>query len=190
MSPRFWTILGYDPADKKDLVSEWQDLINPEDLQMVLSNFAKHCKDPNYPYDQVVRYRHKNGSTVWVRCRGIAIRDQKGKPIRLLGAHTDLTKLKMTEEKVRQRTIELEETNKKHLATSKNWRGFFRFVPAVRRLGMIKAIGVRLKPIFGIGPMLSSHIVYVPNVPKNSMEIVRKTPNDDPPIENKDIFPS
>ncbi|MCZ6802316.1 MAG: PAS domain-containing protein, partial [Nitrospirae bacterium] len=70
MSPRFWTILGYDPADKKDLVSEWQDLINPEDLQMVLSNFAKHCKDPNYPYDQVVRYRHKNGSTVWVRCRG------------------------------------------------------------------------------------------------------------------------
>jgi PAS domain S-box-containing protein len=127
MSPRFWEVLGYDPSEKKHLSKEWQDLINPDDLKTALYNFAKHCEDSNHPYDQVVRYRHKDGHTVWVRCRGIAIRDETGKPIRMLGAHTDLTPQKIAEEKLRQKTIELEETNKKlqdALANIKVLRGF------------------------------------------------------------------
>lgn len=113
MSPRFWTLLGYDPTKMRHLSSEWQDLIHPDDLKVALDNFNKHCKDPDHPYDQVVRYRHKNGSTVWVRCRGIAIRDKTGKAIRMLGAHTDLTELKRTDENLKQRTLELEDANKK-----------------------------------------------------------------------------
>ncbi len=97
MSPRFWELLGFNPTEKKHLASEWQHRIFPEDLQVAIDNFNKHCADPNHPYDQVVRYRHKDGSTVWVRCRGIAIRDKTGKPIRMLGAHTDLTAFKRTE---------------------------------------------------------------------------------------------
>ena len=112
LSPRFWQLFGYDPSEKKHLASEWQDMINQEDLPIVLSNFSQHCEDPNHPYDQIVRYRHEDGSMVWVRCRGIAIRDHTGKPVRLLGAHTDLTALKRTEEELRQKTIELENTNK------------------------------------------------------------------------------
>ena len=112
MSPRFWELLGFDHKEMRPLASEWQDLIDPDDLKVALANFAKHCEDPNHPYDQVARYRHRDGSTVWVRCRGLAIRDNTGKPIRMLGAHTDLTQLKRTEEELRQRTVELEETNK------------------------------------------------------------------------------
>ncbi len=97
MSPSFWELLGFDPARKKHLASEWQHLIFPEDLLVATENFNKHCADANHPYDQVVRYRHKDGSTVWVRCRGIAIRDKTGKPIRMLGAHTDLTAIKCAE---------------------------------------------------------------------------------------------
>ena len=97
MSPSFWELLGYDPASKKHLASEWQELIFAEDLQKALNNYHKHCEDQNHPYDQVVRYRHKDGHTVWVRCRGIAIRDQNGKPIRMLGAHNDLTSVKTAE---------------------------------------------------------------------------------------------
>jgi PAS domain S-box-containing protein len=98
MNRRFWTTLGYDPEEKKHLALEWQTLIHPDDLAVALENFKKHCSDPSYPYDQVVRYRHKNGSTVWVRCRGIAIRDQSGKPIRMLGAHNEVTQQKRAEE--------------------------------------------------------------------------------------------
>ncbi|SHO43481.1 PAS domain-containing sensor histidine kinase [Desulfopila aestuarii] len=98
LSPQFWEILGYDPSEKKHLASEWQDIIFPEDLEVALENFHQHCADPKHPYDQIVRYTHKNGSTVWVRCRGIAIRNGAGKPIRMLGAHTDLTQFKQAEE--------------------------------------------------------------------------------------------
>ena len=94
MSPRFWELLGYNPLERKHSPSEWQDLIQQEDLKTALSNFKKHLEDPNHPYDQEVRYKHKNGSTVWVRCRGIAIRDKNGTPVRMLGAHTDITRLK------------------------------------------------------------------------------------------------
>ncbi|UTV31033.1 sensor domain-containing diguanylate cyclase [Photobacterium atrarenae] len=109
MSPKFWTLLGYDPTEKQHLAAEWQELIFPEDLQVALNNFKQHCQDPLHPYDQVVRYRHKNGSTVWVRCRGIAIRDSSGKPVRMLGAHNDVTALKQTEEALRRKNLELEQ---------------------------------------------------------------------------------
>lgn len=100
MSPKFWQTLGYDPEQKKHLASEWQDIIFKEDLKLASENFEKHCTDPNHPYDQIVRYRHKNGSTVWIRCRGLAIRDQNGQAIRMLGAHTDITDLKLAEKEV------------------------------------------------------------------------------------------
>ncbi|WP_286240809.1 GGDEF domain-containing protein [Neptuniibacter halophilus] len=98
-SEGFWKTLGFDPAGKKHLASEWQDLINPDDLKLSLENFHAHCADPSHPYDQVVRYRHQDGSTVWVRCRGMAIRNAAGKPIRMLGAHTDITSQKNIEER-------------------------------------------------------------------------------------------
>lgn len=113
MSPQFWTLLGFDPDDKKHFASEWQELINQDDLNVALENFNKHCEDPTHPYDQVVRYQHKDGSTVWVRCRGIAIRDENGKPIRMLGAHNDITELKLIENELIKKTRELENANKK-----------------------------------------------------------------------------
>lgn len=91
MSASFWQTLGVDPATKQHLAEEWQDLIFAEDLALALENFNQHLADPDHPYDQVVRYRHANGSTVWVRCRGLAIRDEQGKPTRMLGAHIDIT---------------------------------------------------------------------------------------------------
>jgi len=100
-SPRFWEVFGYSPSEKQHLAREWQDIIQPDDLKVALDNFKKHCADPAHPYDQLVRYRHKNGSTVWVRCRGIAIRDTTGRPVRMLGAHNDVTELKRAEEELR-----------------------------------------------------------------------------------------
>lgn len=97
MSPEFWRLFGYEPSEKKHLASEWQNMINQDDLKVALENFRLHCEDPNHKYDQIVRYTHKNGSTVWVRCRGVAIRDKDGKVIRMLGAHTDITELMRTQ---------------------------------------------------------------------------------------------
>ena len=108
MSPEFWALFGHDPVSKRHDPAEWQEMIFKEDLQHALDNFHKHCADPSHPYDQIVRYRHKNGSTVWVRCRGIAIRNEDGKPVRMLGAHNDVTALKLSEERANQQIGELD----------------------------------------------------------------------------------
>ncbi|WP_299255785.1 PAS domain-containing protein [uncultured Aquimarina sp.] len=101
MNSSYWTTFGYDPKKMPHKVDSWQDIVFKEDLKNVYANFASHAEDPTYPYDQIVRFRHKLGHTVWVRCRGMMLRDKDGKPIKMLGAHTDITDIKIREEELR-----------------------------------------------------------------------------------------
>lgn len=97
LSPGFKRFFGYADHEMENSPAWWQTNIDPDDLEVVMENYRRHCEDPTHPYDQVVRYRHRDGTPRWVRCRGVAIRDDQGRPIRLLGAHTDVTDLKETE---------------------------------------------------------------------------------------------
>lgn len=97
MNPKFWHTLGYDPNEMPHKASAWQDIIFSEDLAAAKAKVKEHLDNPDIPYDQVVRYRHKKGHTVWIRCRGMAIRDESGRPIRMLGAHHDITAQKEAE---------------------------------------------------------------------------------------------
>lgn len=99
ISPRFWLTLGYNPEEMPHKASALQLRLHPDDLQLAMDNFSRHSENPNYPNDQAIRYIHKNGSTVWIRCRGFAIRNNEGKAIRILKAHQDITQQKEHEEK-------------------------------------------------------------------------------------------
>jgi PAS domain S-box-containing protein len=88
MNEKFWEIMGYDPKIMPQTPKSWQKVMQEDDLKTTLINFQKHLEDENHPYDQTVRYFHRDGRIIWIRCRGKAIRDQNGKPIRMLGIHT------------------------------------------------------------------------------------------------------
>ena len=107
MSPKFWKVLGYEPEEKEHFVSQWQELIFQEDLIKATENLEKHYIDATHPYDQIVRYKHKKGHTVWVRCRGNIIRNEKGKPIRMIGVHNDITEQKNAQEELLKTNNEL-----------------------------------------------------------------------------------
>jgi hypothetical protein len=117
MNARFWTILGYNPDEMPHKSSAWQDIIDQDDLKVALDNFKKHCENPNHAYDQIVRYKHKNGSTVWIRCRGMAIRDENNNPIRMLGAHHNITELKRVEQELI-KAKEIAEANERKIKES------------------------------------------------------------------------
>ena len=89
MSPRFWEILGVDYRTKQHDPAEWQDLIFKEDLEIALENLRKHCETRGkHPYRQEVRYRHADGSTVTVLCRGRVIEwGEDGEALRMIGTH-------------------------------------------------------------------------------------------------------
>jgi histidinol-phosphatase (PHP family) len=154
MSPRFWETLGYDPDEKKHFASEWQDIIFQEDLKLAIKNLEKHCADPNHPYDQIVRYRHASGSTIWIRCRGLAIRDKNGKPIRMLGAHLDITALKETEKEISRLTSEYEKvfngTQDAMFLIQVMEDGVFRFMR--NNLAHQKKTGILLEQIMNTSP--------------------------------------
>lgn len=101
MSPEYKKLFGFEEHEVPNSAMWWQENIFPEDLGPALNLFQRHLADPTVPYDITVRYRHKNGSTVWVRCRGIVVRDGEGCPIRMVGSHTDVSAMKKTEERLR-----------------------------------------------------------------------------------------
>ena len=120
MNRKFWEVLGYEPEEMPHKASSWQDIINPDDLKRSTDNFNRHVADPAIPYDQEVRYTHKNGSTVWIRCRGIAIRNDKGEAVRMLGAHQDITSLKLAKEKLREEKKKLKQNEELYRFIAEN----------------------------------------------------------------------
>ena len=111
MSPRLKQVFGYEEHEIPNTSRWWREHIFGEDLDLVLRNFKAHCEDPNHPYDQTVRYRHKDGSTVWMRCRGIASRNAAGQPVRMLGVHQNVTKLKTIQARLEEQSADLTATN-------------------------------------------------------------------------------
>lgn len=106
MSPRFWTMFGYDPKEKKMEPKEWMDIIFKEDLEKALQLFDAHIKSKGQiPYYLEARYRHKDGHVVYVICKGHVIKwNNDGTPNRMIGTHTDVTDLR----NVQQENIKLQ----------------------------------------------------------------------------------
>ncbi len=111
ISPALRRLLGLDRAPQMPCRSVWTNTVHPGDLNRAQENTLAHCADPDVPFDQILRYAHSDGSTVWVRCRGIALRDDAGRAIRMLMAHHDLTALRLAEEDARTARIKAEIIN-------------------------------------------------------------------------------
>jgi len=87
LSPKFWTTFDYNPADFDHSPEAWQEIIFKEDFELAKQTITAHLQNPENPFDTTIRYHHKSGETVWIHCRGIAIRNEQGIPIRMFGAH-------------------------------------------------------------------------------------------------------
>ncbi|MEA5622237.1 response regulator [Nostoc sp. UHCC 0251] len=100
LSLTFKQMFGYEAHELPNTPESWQRLIFPEDLPGVLEIFEQHVQSRGkIPYYNEVRYRHKDGSTVWVMCSGRVIAwDQDGNPLRMIGCHIDITQRKQVEE--------------------------------------------------------------------------------------------
>src|SRR5690554_7480675 len=94
VNARFWTMLGYASKEMSGKSCAWRDVINQDDLKLVTDSLSKYLDNSKQQYDQVIRYVHKDGSTIWMRCRGIVVRDKDGKPFRMLGTHQNITEIK------------------------------------------------------------------------------------------------
>ena len=91
MSEKFWLTLGYKPEEKAHTQEAWESVIHPEDLPLTQKCLSQQTGSTEYPLNRTIRYLHKDGSIIHVQCRCFALKNEQGKPHRMLGVHTDLT---------------------------------------------------------------------------------------------------
>ena len=108
LSPTFKRMFGYEDHEIENTPEAWQKIIHPDDLKSVLKSYEDHVKSKGkIPYDNRVRYYHKNGSIVWVYCRGKVIEwAENGEPVRMVGSHVDITQEISLREQLRQKDME------------------------------------------------------------------------------------
>lgn len=96
MSKTFKNQLGYEENELENHPTAWQKLIYPDDLKKMMTEVEKHFESKgDYPFEVESRYKHKDGHTVFILCRGKVIEwSENGKPKRMVGTHIDITKLK------------------------------------------------------------------------------------------------
>jgi PAS domain S-box-containing protein len=113
MSYGWKRMLGYEDEALPPRPETWKALIFPEDLPVVMYNFEQHVQSQGQiPYYNEVRYRHKDGSTVWMICSGRVIEwDNGGNPLRMIGCHINITDRKLIEAELQRLNQDLRRSN-------------------------------------------------------------------------------
>lgn len=102
ISPNYARTLGLNEQNEIKL-QDLHSLIHPEDVDKMLVAFKTHLQGETSVYHAEYRIRTKEGDCHWVLDRGKVFgRSPKGKPIRMIGMHVDITERKKVEEALQQ----------------------------------------------------------------------------------------
>ncbi|MBD1813360.1 response regulator [Microcoleus vaginatus DQ-U2] len=101
-SARWQEMLGYQEGEISNRRSEWWSRIHRDDIDSVKAALEEHFAEKTPDFAAEYRMYCKDGSTVWVLNRGQVLRSATGKPLRVVGTHTDITPNKQFEVKNRE----------------------------------------------------------------------------------------
>lgn len=94
-------LFGYAQDEVGDNFNGWSSFIHPEDRPTVMANIQRYVQGEISVFTSEHRIRCKDGSYKWVLERGkIVSQTKNGKPLRVLGIHTDITERKHLERRL------------------------------------------------------------------------------------------
>ncbi|HKK38599.1 MAG TPA: PAS domain S-box protein, partial [Cryomorphaceae bacterium] len=97
----------------------WKDAFHPKDLPILQKSLKEALADPLQDrWKQEYRLFNDRGETVYVIDRGVIIRNEEGKAIRMVGAMTDITQQRISEEENRFKANLLSMIGQAAIATS------------------------------------------------------------------------
>ena len=94
LSSRWKEMLGFDDSRSLNKFTNWEERIHPDDVAQVAADIQDNIDGKTEFYENVHRLKHKDGHWVWILDRGKTHYDENGKPIRMIGTHTDITQEK------------------------------------------------------------------------------------------------
>lgn len=102
-SPRWAFMLGYREDDLEPQIDTFRDFVHPDDLGRVTEAISDYIGGRTSRYRIEFRMLHQDGIYIDVLSRAFLVKNEDGKPIRLVGTHVDISERKYAEESLRER---------------------------------------------------------------------------------------
>ena len=83
---------------------DWNRRVHPDDFPIYRQSIIEHFQGRTAQMECEYRFKDTTGVYLWLLDRGIAIRDKSGRAIRMVGAISDITERKHSEEHLRRQT--------------------------------------------------------------------------------------
>lgn len=100
-SGRWKDIFGYADGELEETATAGRTLVHPEDLPQMLEDIQMYLDGKQDVYESEYRILCKNGDWKWTLSRGMVISvDAAGKPLRMIGTHTDISERKNVEAQI------------------------------------------------------------------------------------------
>ncbi|WP_374640226.1 PAS domain-containing protein [Hydrogenophaga sp.] len=113
LSASMLAMYGFNEDELPRLAEALDQRTHPEDREQMLRDRLDHFEGRTPIYRNEHRVQCKGGAWKWVLTRGMVIsRDVGGKPLRMVGTHTDITELKEAEMRRQQLEGQLRESQK------------------------------------------------------------------------------
>ncbi|MFY8044845.1 MAG: sensor domain-containing diguanylate cyclase, partial [Rhodoferax sp.] len=98
-SSRLLDMYGYTEADLRNDPKVLDNLTHPDDHELLAQDRDAHFRGETPMYSNEHRVQCKNGQWKWVLSRGLVVsRDAEGKPLRMIGTHTDISARKAADQ--------------------------------------------------------------------------------------------
>jgi|GEM_PF-1040231 len=109
VTPEYASMLGYDPATFKETSAAWRERLHPDDQATVDQVYADYVAGRLLEYRVECRQRTRDGGWKWVLSLGrVQEWSDDGRPLRMLGTHTDIDAIKAAEAALRELNASLE----------------------------------------------------------------------------------
>lgn len=93
-SPRLKEMIGYEDYELQPSAETLEQLMHPDDRDVFWQHLHQHLRGEAPEYSTFFRWQHKDGNWIWINARGRAVFNEFSDPVKLIGVHTDVTKLK------------------------------------------------------------------------------------------------
>ena len=98
-SPRWKELLGY-REEISHSVEEWLNRVHADDSERVRCELQLHIEGRSAHFETECRIETGDGTFKWILCRGLALRDRNGRPYRMAGSMTDISRRKAAQEQL------------------------------------------------------------------------------------------
>jgi PAS domain S-box-containing protein len=102
-SSQWKAMFGYEEHEIGNTLDEWDRRVHPDDKEQCYADLKRHLSGETPFYENEHRVLCKDGTYKWILDRGKIIeRTEDGKPLRVIGTHSDISERKRTEEALRE----------------------------------------------------------------------------------------